>query len=152
MAKRLKLVTPHQTGDPLRLKLGQVIAEKAKLKADLAADEAAESRGRALVAELERELERAAADVAASGDQDAGAYAEAIAAGRPLPASTAVQAAITKQTEVKLKLEAARTGLARIRSDHDEAGRCRADHLRGARGADEPCDRGEGRARRAVAR
>jgi hypothetical protein len=120
MAKRLKLVTSHQIGDPLRQHLGQAIEALAQAKKDLIANEAAESRGRELVAEKERELERASANVAASRDQQADTYAEAIAAARPLPASAAVQAAITAEVEAKLALEAARSGLARIRSDHAE--------------------------------
>jgi hypothetical protein len=120
MVKRLKLVTSHQIGDPLRLQLGQAIEALAKAKADLVANETAEIRGRALVAAAETELERASANVAASRDQQADAYADAIAAARPLPASVVVQAAITTETEATYALEAARTGLARIRSDHDD--------------------------------
>jgi hypothetical protein len=88
--RRLAIVPPSRPADPARLRLNAAIKGAAKAKLALAEHQQAIRRAGEQLAESERQVEKARASVDAARHNFEGELAEAIAAGRAIPATSQV--------------------------------------------------------------
>jgi len=119
-AHKGRLAVVERQADPARAELSSAINQAARARETLSKCDASIARGRELVSTTENLVESAAAGVEDARHQHAGALSDAIGDNAPLPASSAVEAALRREADAKLALEQAAAGLGRLKQDrHD---------------------------------
>jgi hypothetical protein len=116
--RRLAIVPPSRPADPARLRLNAAIKGAAKAKLALAEHQQAIRRAGEQLAESERQVEKARASVDAARHNFEGELAEAIAAGRAIPATSQVLGrADAAVAEAARTAEAVRAARDRLKAD-----------------------------------
>jgi hypothetical protein len=119
MSKRLAVVpSPPRSADPTRLQLAAAIKAAAKTKAALAAHQAAITRAGEQLSLAATKVEQARAGIDAARHAFAGEMADALAAGRAIPAtSSALKMADAAVTDAERTASAVGVARDRLRSD-----------------------------------